>query len=79
MTIPDMTPIGSSQLSHIGHDGAFIGILYVRFRARGSDPGQLWAYQGVPRALFEGFNRSESPGKFFHAKIRGTYRGERIE
>ncbi len=47
--------------------------LLVRFTS-----GELYAYEGVPGALYEELLAAESKGRFFQAKVRGQYPYSRL-
>lgn len=70
MTLPTMTPIQSSTVSEIGHDGAH---LYVRFKG-----GALYRYPGADASHVETMAGHKSPGSYFQAEVRGRHRGERV-
>ena len=67
-----MTKLESSQLSEVGHDPE-LSLLYIRFR-----DGHLYRYFHVSRAAYDALRKSESPGKFFHQKIRPVFEYEKV-
>lgn len=69
MPMPDLTPVQSSNIEAIGHDGTD---LYVKFNS-----GSVWKYGGVPADVHVEMLRSTSVGRFFFQKIKGTYAGEK--
>lgn len=41
----------------------------------GWDAEKVYTYQNVPAKVWNGFQKAESKGKFFHANIRPKYQG----
>jgi hypothetical protein len=41
--------------------------------------GTEYDYKGVSPVLFNEFMKAESPGKFYHANIRGLITGTKVE
>ena len=35
--------------------------------------GQTYVFYGIPPDLWEGLQKSDSPGRFYNARIRGIY------
>ncbi len=50
------------------------GTLAIRFKS-----GQEYRYEKFPAQLAEDFFGAESVGKFFHANIRGQFKGVKVE
>jgi hypothetical protein len=50
------------------------GTLFVTFV-----DGDLYAYLGVPRAVFEGFRSARSKGAYFGARVRNAYPCRRMD
>ncbi len=48
--------------------------LYVEF-----DNGSEYIFYAVPRSIYDDMQESPSKGKFFHNKIRGRFKYERLE
>ena len=46
----------------------------MRFRA-----GGLYAYRDVPAEVFDAFMAAPSKGRFFHARIDGPFRYDRLD
>lgn len=65
-THPPMTAVKSSNIEALGHRG---NVLYVRFKG-----GKLYSYADVPAEVYHAGVASESPGRWFRDRIRGTYR-----
>ena len=68
---PTLTPVTSSNIAAVGHDG---DALWIRFHG-----GRLYRYPGVGREHHEGLTNTASPGSYFLDKVRHFYQGERIE
>jgi hypothetical protein len=63
-----LKPIKSSQLEQQGYEPVS-RTLAIRFKR--SD--KVYHFQDVPPEVAEGLEKSESPGKFFAASIRGKF------
>lgn len=61
-----MTPVKSTHLQAIGHKG---DRLFIRFGS-----GHVFSYEGVSAETYKDLLAAESPGKFFHAHIKGKHR-----
>lgn len=68
MSLPTMTPVTSSNIAAIGHDGEH---LYVRFTS-----GKTYRYADVPAADHEAFANADSHGRHFNDHIKNSYTGE---
>jgi hypothetical protein len=64
------TPVKSSNISSIGW---LADTLEVEFSS-----GQIYQYNGVPRAKFDELLAAESAGKFLNEHIKGTYAFARV-
>lgn len=60
-----MTPVQSSHLEAIGHDGS---ALFVKFR---NDPA-IYRHAGVPEAHKDAIIKAKSPGGYYHRAIRAA-------
>lgn len=76
MPNPTMTPVQSSNVAEVGHDGT---ALYVRFRGKRGAPGPLYRYDGCPAEHHEGLLKTDSPGRYVLDRIRGAHRGEKVD
>ena len=75
--IPPMTPVASSNLEAVGHDGAS---LYIRFKGKDGAPGPVWRYRGVAAAHAPAMIAAESPGQYFHRVVKAArVPGEKVE
>lgn len=63
--IPPLTPVSSSNIEAIGHDG---DNLHVQFKGGGH-----YVYQGVPASVHAAALAAPSVGKFINANVRGKY------
>lgn len=70
MNLPSMTPVESSNLESVGHDGTN---LFVRFKN-----GSVYVYFHVPEALYQELLVADSKGKYLGKHIKGTFQYERI-
>lgn len=64
MPVPTMHPVESSAVARIGYD-AEAEEAYVEYLG-----GDLYAYEGVPAAVFEELANAESKGTFVNAVIK---------
>ena len=72
--LPEMTPVTSSNIHSVGHDGA---ALYVRFL--GPDgPGALYRYSTAGGELKTGILTADSAGRYYHRVIKGQHVGELV-
>jgi len=67
-----MPAITSSAILAIDHD-ARTDAMKVRFTT-----GSLYAYAGVPRAVYDAFLAAPSKGEYFNAHIRDRYAYDEI-
>jgi hypothetical protein len=67
-------PQQSSDIAAAAYD-ADRTLLTITFRKQ----DRTYRYSGVPRDVWDAFLLASSPGKFFNAKLRGTYPFERVE
>ncbi len=75
MPNPTMTPVQSSNVAKVGHDGT---ALYVRFKGKRGASGPLYRYDGCGVEHHEGMLRAGSPGRYMLHHLRGAYRGELV-
>ena len=75
--LPVMTPVQSSHLAEVGHDGA---ALYVRFRGHDGKPDpHIYRHPGVPQEHAAEILRAKSPGSYYHQAVRAArYPAEKI-
>ena len=62
-----MQPISSSAISHVGYDWV-LRHLQICFRS-----GRTYTFYHVPSFIYEGLLSASSPGRYYHAYIRGRY------
>lgn len=72
MSIPEMTPVSSSNIESIGYDEQE-EIVYVRFLN-----GSLYVYKGVPIHEYENLLQAPSHGSYLHRNYKNVYPYERI-
>lgn len=60
----EWVPLKSSNVAAVGYSDTF-GRLFVRFKS-----GQRYAYERVPKAIFEGFRYAPSAGTYLWAVVR---------
>lgn len=68
---PAMSPVTSSNIASVGHDGEH---LYVSFKSGGTH-----RFDDVPSDTFDAMCGAESVGKFFHARIKGKHTSSKLE
>ena len=65
------TPVTSSLISSIAHDGETLEVVF--------NSGQKYRYVGVTPEDFAALKDAKSIGRHFGANIRGKYAHERVE
>lgn len=70
MPIPDLTPVKSSNIEAVGHEG---DTLYVRFKNSGT-----YAYKGVDAAKHQALIGADSVGKYLAEHIRSKHEGVKL-
>ncbi len=69
-----METIQTPNSSNIARFGwADNGKLFVEFKS-----GEKWEYD-APRPIFEEMKKAKSAGSFFHARVRGKFKGRHVE
>ena len=68
-----MPEVDSEAIVQVEYDAAS-GALFVRFAS-----GEWYAYEGVPRGVYESLLAAPSKGRFFQAAIRDRYTFVRLE
>lgn len=70
----ELKPVNSSNIKEVGHDEK---TKELRIKFHGDS---VYAYDNVPKELFEKFMNAESKGSFFHKEIRkGGFKFRRIK
>jgi hypothetical protein len=67
MSIPEMTPVDSSNVARVGHNPT-TNDLYVEFL-----DGAIYAYSGVDAQTFEELRDAPSVGSFLNRVIKHNY------
>jgi hypothetical protein len=76
IAVPPMTPVSSSNLESVGHDGS---ALFIRFKSKPGVPSQTWMYRGVAASYAPEIAKAESPGAMFHRLIKAArHPGEKV-
>ena len=73
MSIPEMTPVSSSNINSIGYDKHNQEV-YVRFLN-----GSLYVYKGVPQHEYQNLMEASSHGSYLNRNFKNVYPYERIE
>ena len=63
------TPVQSSNIISVGHDGTN---LYVNYKSG------TYKYENVDKSVYESLLSSESKGRFMNENIKGTYLYSRV-
>lgn len=76
MTLPTMTPVKSSNIEEVGHDGE---ALFLRFRsAKPGVPGRVYRYPTAGADLHAEVLAHSSPGTWFRERVKDAHVGEHI-
>ena len=73
MSLPEMTPVISSNIESIGYDEQNQEV-YVRFLNN-----SLYIYKGVPQYEFQNLMDAPSLGSYLNRNFKNVYPYERIE
>jgi hypothetical protein len=73
MSLPEMTPVSSSNIDSIGYDVENQQV-YIRFLN-----GSLYAYSGVPIHEFESLQNAPSVGSYLNRSFKNVFPYERHE
>ena len=73
MSLPEMTPVSSSNIDSIGYDEQNQEV-YVRFLNN-----SLYVYKGVPEHEFRNLLKAPSHGSYLHRNFKNVYPYERVE
>lgn len=65
------TPVASSSIASIGHEGDTLEIEFTN--------GRIYRHAGVPREQFEALRNAESIGTHYNAAIRGRFEHALVE
>jgi hypothetical protein len=72
MSIPEMTPVSSSNIAALGYDLA-TQTVYVQFLNN-----SLYIYKNVPDGEYQGLLNAPSIGSYLHRNFKNVYAYERI-
>lgn len=68
----DLTPVTSSNIDSVGYNQKK-SVLVVKFKS-----GKLYAYEGVPLAIYNAFITAGSKGGYFGKAIRNVFQSQDI-
>ena len=71
-----MTPVQSSNIHSIGHDGADT---YVTFKNKDGSPASTYRYAGVPAEKHAELAAADSVGKHLNAHFRGQHEATKLD
>lgn len=71
MSTIEMTPVASSNIKAVAQDGHK---LRVQFHS-----GQAWEYDNAAHHYDAMVKPGASPGKYFHANVKGRHEGRKVE
>ena len=71
MSMPEMQPVSSSNVSSVGYDSESQTV-YVQFLG-----GSTYAYKGVPAHEFENLRTAPSVGSYLNRNFKNVYPYER--
>lgn len=69
----ELKPVIFSNIRAMGYDSA-LGQSHVVFNS-----GEHWVYIGVPAELHAEMIKASSIRSFFHQRIRGKFKGEKVQ
>jgi hypothetical protein len=72
MTTISRSPVKSSNIKSVGHDGA--SLLDVEFSS-----GTVYRYSDVPAKLYSEMISAPSVGSFFAANVRGKFESKKLD
>ncbi len=75
MNPSDLTPVKSSNVAAVGHDGT---ALYVQFHGSKGKPPVLYRYPTAGKEHHEAMLATDSPGRYVLDRIRNHHAGERV-
>lgn len=70
MNIDQLTPVESSNVQSIGHDGTDLYVLFLN--------GSYYKYEDVPASKFNSLLAAESVGSYLNKSIKPVYTVTRI-
>lgn len=68
--IPELTPVTSSNITHVGHDGQHV---YVKYRN-----GDTWRYEDFSRPNYDEMINSGSVGTYVHQFVKPNHKGTKV-
>jgi len=76
MSLPVMTPVQSSNVHSVGHDGE---ALFIRFKGAGGIPGAAYRYATAGKEHLDAMLKADSPGRYLIDRIRPHHAGKKVE
>ena len=73
MTIPEMTPVSSSNIAKLGYESA-TQTVFVQFTNN-----SLYVYKNVPEGEYHRLFNASSIGSYLHRHFKNVYAYERLE
>ena len=67
---PAMTPVKSSNISGVAHDGSSLWVKFLN--------GTLYRYPTAGKEVHAGLLAADSAGQYFHAHIKSAHKGEKV-
>lgn len=74
--LPKMTPVKSSNIASVGHDGS---ALYVTFRPGKDGTSATYRYPTAKVEHHKAMVEASSPGGYFHAQLKDRHIGTKVE
>ncbi len=71
-----MTPVQSSNVHAVGHDGQ---ALFIQFKDKDGTPGKTYRYAGVAASHKVAMIGDKSPGGYFAKHIRAVHVGKPVD
>lgn len=73
--LPKMTPVKSSNIASVGHDGT---ALYVTFRPGKDGTSATYRYPTAKAEHHKAMVEASSPGQYFHQNIKDRHAGAKV-
>jgi hypothetical protein len=72
---PPMTPVTSSNVAEIGHDGT---ALWIRFAGKRGEPGPLYRYPSAGQEHHAALLATDSPGRYILDRLKFFHPAEKV-
>ena len=63
----NLKDVQSSNIEKIGYNEGS-EVLYVKYKS-----GKVYAYDKVPKAIYEGLEKAESKGSYMNSQVKGKF------